>query len=211
MKKGLFITIDGPDGCGKSTNAVMLCEYIKRKGYKVVHTYEPGGTAIGEKIRKILLAPENIISPEAELLLYEASRAQLVKEIIIPAVKKNRVVVCERFYDATIAYQGYGRGLDIEMIKNLNKTASCGVVPDLTIILDIDAEKGLKKAVSVSKDFKKGVADRLEKESMGFHKKVRAGFLKLAKEEPLRIKVVKVSDTIESTQKAVRKEVDRIL
>ena len=211
MKKGLFITIDGPDGCGKSTNAVMLCEYIKRKGYKVVHTYEPGGTAIGEKIRKILLAPENIISPEAELLLYEASRAQLVKEIIIPAVKKNRVVVCERFYDATTAYQGYGRGLDIEMIKSLNKTASCGVVPDLTIILDIDAEKGLKKAVSVSKDFKKGVADRLEKESMGFHKKVRAGFLKLAKEEPLRIKVVKVSDTIESTQKAVRKEVDRIL
>lgn len=211
MKKGLFITIDGPDGCGKSTNAVMLCEYIKRKGYKVVHTYEPGGTAVGEKIRKILLTPENSISPEAELLLYEASRAQLVKEIIIPAVKKNRVVVCERFYDATIAYQGYGRGLDIEMIKNLNKTASCGVVPDLTIILDIDAEKGLKKAVSVSKDFKKGVADRLEKESIGFHKKVRAGFLKLAKEEPLRIKVVKVSDTIESTQKAVRKEVDRIL
>ncbi len=211
MKKGIFITVDGPDGCGKSTNVTKLCGYLRKKGYKVLHTHEPGGTATAEKIRKILLDPGNRISPVAELFLYEASRAQHMKEIILPALLKGSLVVCERFYDATTAYQGYGRGLDIGMISKLNDAATGGITPDLTIILDIDVRKALKKAIDVSKDYKKGVADRLEGENIKFHQKVRRGFLKIAKSEPGRVKVVKVKDRVEDTQKEIRSEVEKIL
>lgn len=211
VKKGIFITVDGPDGCGKSTNAGELCGYLKSKGYSVLHTHEPGGTVTAEKIRGILLDPGNRISPVTELFLYEASRAQHVKEVILPALLNGMTVVCERFYDATTAYQGYGRGLNIKMIEKLNEVAVNGVIPDISIILDVDVKKALKKAVAVSKDYKEGVADRLEGEDIEFHKKVRKGFLLIAKSEPRRVKVVEVKERVEDTQEAIRVEVEKIL
>lgn len=211
MKKGLFITIDGPDGSGKSTHAKMLCSHLSEKGFLTVHTHEPGGTGIAENIRRILLDPDNKLSPAAELFLLEASRAQHVEDIIIPAVSRGKIVVCERFCDATIAYQGYGRGIDVKTIKGMNTVAAKGMVPDITIILDTDVRKSLKKAVAVSKDFKKGVPDRMEKENMAFHQRVRKGFLEIAKSEPGRVKVVEVRREISETQSEIRKRIDKVL
>jgi dTMP kinase len=200
--KGFFITFEGGEGCGKTTQSRLLYELLKQKGYEVTHTREPGGTKVSEAVRRIILDPDNRISPMAELFLYETARTQHIADVILPALRSGKIVVCDRFTDATIAYQGYGRGLDISMIKQLNKIASCGLKPCLTVYLDITPEKGLLKARSIKKDFKKA-CDRLEGESMSFHKRVRKGYLALAKQEPSRIKVVRTRDTIEQTQKEV--------
>jgi len=205
MKKGLFITIEGPDGSGKTTQSKLLVEYLKKKGYSVVHTREPGGTSLAEFLREVILNPDLKIAPVTELLLYSASRAQHTIELIKPSLQERKIVVCERYTGATIAYQGYGRGLDIELIKKLNRIATGGLTPDLTIILDVPVEKGLRR-------IKKGRNhDRLEKESLEFHRRVRQGYLALAKESPEKIKVVSSSDNIDLTHKRIVKVVEKYL
>ena len=202
MSKGFFITFEGGEGSGKTTQSHLLCELLKQRGYEVTHTREPGGTKVSEAVRRIILDPDSRISAMAELFLYETARTQHITDVILPALRSGKIVVCDRFTDATIAYQGYGRGLDISMIKELNKIASCGLKPGLTVYLDITPEKGLLKARNIKKDFKKA-CDRLEGESMAFHKRVRKGYLALAKQEPSRIKIVRTRDTIEQTHKEV--------
>ncbi|MEA3507044.1 MAG: dTMP kinase [Elusimicrobiota bacterium] len=179
MGFGKFITLEGPEGSGKSTQARLLAGYITGFGREVVCTREPGGVSISEQLREILLDTESTIYPTAELLLYAAGRAQHTQEKIFPALKESKFVICERFTHASIAYQGYGRGLDRELIDKLNDIAAGGLKPDLTVILDIDVETGLKRARDSS-----GKLDRLESENVSFHKKVREGYLELAGENP---------------------------
>lgn len=197
--RGIFITFEGPEGCGKSTHAKLLYNFLKRKGYDCIFTREPGGTKVGEYIRRILLHSKDInISALAEVFLFEAARTQIVKEIILPALKKKRIVICDRFSDATFSYQGYGGKISLSTIKLLDKIATKGLKPDLTILLDIDIIIGLRRARS------KGI-DRMELKDMAYHKRVRLGYLRLAKKEPKRIKVVKVEKDLNKTQEKVRK------
>ena len=199
LKRGLFITFEGIEGCGKSTQSKLLCDYLRRRGYGCAYTREPGGTGLGEKIRETLLHSKNIqISALAEVFLFEAARAQIVREIISPALNKNKIVICDRFYDATTAYQGFAGGIPLDVIKLLNKAATGGLKPDLTILLDIDTQAGLKKAK------KKGI-DRMEAKAIAYHRKVRAGYSELARKEPQRIKIVKVEADLNKTQEKIRK------
>jgi dTMP kinase len=203
-KKGIFITFEGPEGCGKTTQSRLLYNWLKRR-YACVYTREPGGTKLGEKIRELLLHSKSVnISDLAEVFLFETARGQIVKEIIRPALKKGRIVICDRFSDATLAYQGYAGGVPVKTIAKLNKIASEGLRPDLTILLDIDTALGLKRAK------RKGI-DRMEKKDLSYHKKVRAGYLNLAKKEPKRIKIVKVETDINKTQGHIQKIVKDFL
>lgn len=198
--RGVFITIEGPEGSGKSTHSKLLCDFLRRRGYRVLHTREPGGTRISEAVRKILLSKNNKgMSDICELFLFLAARAQIVDEIIRPALKKGYVVVCDRFHDATIAYQGYGAGLDLKLIEEMGKSAAKGLKPDLTVLLDVETKKGLRRA---------GIKDRIEIKSLEFHKRVRGGYLALAEREPERIKVIpttnaKVSEVQDMVRRAV--------
>jgi dTMP kinase len=195
--KGIFITFEGSEGCGKSTQSRLLYEYLKKKGYRVVYVREPGGTKMSEKIRKVLLDPKNHITPVCEILLYMAARAQLVNEIIQPALNTGKVIICDRFLDSTIAYQGYGLGIDIGLIKNIGNLATEGIKPDLTILLDLPTKEGLAVCGRVK--------DRIEKRSLCYHLRVRKGYLKLASSEPKRIKVIKVDKDKHKTQEEIRK------
>ncbi|MDD5260105.1 MAG: dTMP kinase [bacterium] len=196
---GIFITLEGPDGSGKSTQALLLIKFLKKSGYQVLHTREPGGDRVAESIRRLLLSPYNKITPETELFLYWASRSQHVQQVINPALARGVIVICERFNDATLAYQGYGRGVDLKLIKKMNQLASGGLIPDLTFLLDIAPERGLKKVLEA-----KGVKDRFELEKLSFHKRVRKGYLELANQEPQRIKKISGSGTIEHIQQQIR-------
>jgi len=199
MTKGLFITFEGIEGCGKSTQSKLLCDYLRAHGYGCVYTREPGGTKLGEKIRQILLHSKSIaISNLSEVFLFEAARAEIVKEVISPALQKGKIVICDRFYDATAAYQGFAGGIPLDIIKLLNKAATGGLKPDLTILLDIDTLAGLKKA-------KKNGIDRMEAKAIAYHRKVRAGYLALARKEPKRIKIVRVEKDLNKTREKVRK------
>ena len=201
--KGIFITFEGSEGCGKSTQSRLLYEYLKKKGYKVVYVREPGGTKIGEKIRKVLLDPNNHITPVCEMLLYMAARAQLVNEIIQPALNTGKIVICDRFLDSTIAYQGHGLGIDIKLIKNIGELATEGIKPHLTILLDLPTKEGLAVCGRVK--------DRIEKRSLEYHLRVRKGYLKLACAEPKRIKIIKVDKDKHKTQEKIRKLVSHFL
>lgn len=199
--KGFFITFEGPDGSGKSTHAALLKEYLEKKGYSVLHTREPGGTGAAEAIRRILLHPASTIAPLTELLLYEASRAQHTEEIIKPALAQGKLVISERYTDATLAYQGYGRKMDLKLIGTLNKIATQGLVPDLTVCLDIPAKIGLAKAKAADKPFEQG--DRLEREPAWFHARVRRGYGALQKKEPKRIQMVKTGKSVNETHRTI--------
>lgn len=202
--KGKFITFEGPEGSGKSTHTKLLCEYLKDKGVNFVYVREPGSTKIGEKIRTILLDAENKeISDIAEVCLYMAARAQLVKEVILPALKEGRIVVSDRFLDATIAYQGYAGGLDVELIKTIGSAVTLGIKPDLTILLDHDIDKGLNQHGKIN--------DRIENKPLAYHKKVHFGYMELAKSESARIKIIRQELEINKTQEEIRKQVDKIL
>ncbi len=205
-KKGIFITFEGPEGSGKSTQAKLIYDFLIKRGYKVIHTREPGGTGVAEAIRQILLNPKYSVSPMTELLLYEASRHQHTQDVITPAIKSGKVVICERYTDATLAYQGYGRGIDLKTIEFLNKMATENLKPDLTLYLDIPSGRGLVKA---RKKLYYSNGDRIENESMKFHGKVRRGYLKIAKKNPERIKVVKVQSDIDFTNKKILKIIMR--
>lgn len=203
MKKGLFITFEGADGCGKTTQIKLLAEYLKNKGYEVVLTREPGGKGLGEKVREILLNYDGEVSDRCESFLFLADRAQNIDVIVNPAVQSGKIVLCDRHIDSTVAYQGYGRGLDLKRIKMLNDLATNGKKPDLTIIFDIDVETSMKRVGSEK--------DRMESVGIEFHNKVRNGYLEIAKEEPERIKVVNAVQSIENVFEDVKQIVKNIL
>ncbi|KUO52854.1 MAG: hypothetical protein APF76_14605 [Desulfitibacter sp. BRH_c19] len=183
--RGIFITIEGPDGSGKSTQAVRLGEYLKAKGHAIVLTREPGGTSVGEQIRSTLLNPENReLGFKTEVLLYAASRAQHLEEIIIPALKEGKTVISDRFVDSSIAYQGYGRNLNLPLVVEINKLVVEDFIPNLTIFLDLPVEAGLTRIRNKQKSM-----DRLEQEAISFHEQVYQGFKELALKEK-RIKTI---------------------
>lgn len=196
--RGKFITFEGSEGCGKSTQSRLLYEYLKRKGKRVIYLREPGGTKISEEIRKILLDHKNnTMSGICEMLLYMASRTQVVSEIIRPAFLKGKIVICDRFLDSTVAYQGFGLGMDINWIKGIGNLVTAGIKPDLTILLDLPVKKGLR--------YRKTLKDRIERRSLTYHNHVRRGYLKLAAGEPKRIKIVRVDNDKAVTQERIRK------
>ncbi|MBL7085182.1 MAG: dTMP kinase [Candidatus Omnitrophica bacterium] len=201
LKKGILITFEGPEGSGKSTQVRLLANYLRKESLKVLRLREPGGTKISEKIRKILLDPKNKnMDAVCEMLLYQAARAQVVHEKILSALREKKIVLLDRFLDATICYQGYGAGLDINLIKQVGRLVTYGIQPDLTILLDISAKEGLRKSAG---------RDRIERKPLAFHRRVRKGYLKLARANPRRIKVVPVAGKIAKTQAAIRKIVDK--
>jgi dTMP kinase len=180
----LFITFEGAEGCGKSTQARALQQRLNRRGIPSVLTHEPGGTALGNRLRYVLKRRiQDKISPLGELFLFAACRVQIINEVIRPGLEQGKVVICDRFSDSTIAYQGYGRGLNLETIEEINGLAMEGIKPHLTILLDIPADKGLDRKTSKA-------SDRFEAENIAFHRKVRDGYLKLAAEEPERWLIV---------------------
>lgn len=180
---GRFISLEGIDGCGKTTLRDQLSDYLKEK-YEVIVLREPGGTEVSEKIRDMLLDVRNVgIRPRTEAFLYATARSQLVEEMILPALQEGKIVIADRFMDSTIAYQGYGRGIDIEFLKVLNLLCTGGLKPDLTLLLDIEPEEGQKRR-------NKQAPDRLEKEGLEFQSRVRAGYLTIQSDEPDRIKVL---------------------
>ena len=182
--RGLFLTLEGADGCGKSTKARFLAADLEAMGREVVSLRDPGCTPTSERIREILLDPHgDPLVPECELLLYEAARAQMVRERIIPALERGAVVICDRFCDSTLAYQAYGHGLDIDLVRRANEIGSVGLVPDRTIVFDMEIEESFERATRHG-------ADRLELEGMPLQERVRAGYAALAKAEPERIRVV---------------------
>ncbi len=215
MKRGWFITFEGGEGSGKSTQARLLAETLKTRGVPVVHTREPGGTSIAESVRKVLLNPASRIAPLTELLLYEAARAQHLAEVVVPALCAGRTVICERYTDATEAYQGYGRGLDFRTIKTLNAIATGGLLPDLTFLLDVPVKRGLSTARGLAKRLshrapRANGGDRMERESAAFHGRVRRGYLRLAKENKRRFRVIPWGGTIEQVQARILSEADRL-
>lgn len=188
MQQGLFITLEGVDGVGKTTQALLLKETLEQRGQQVLHTFEPGGTKLGSQIRELLLNPKHQeLHSMTEILLYAADRAQHVNEIVRPALKAGKTVICERFVDSSVAYQGYGLGLDIEAIRKVNRFATGGLAPDLTIFFDADPAKSLVKT--------KG--DRIEQRTLEYYGRVRKGFLAIAQAEPERFKVISAEGTRE--------------
>jgi dTMP kinase len=206
VRRGFFITIEGPEGSGKSTQAHGLCDWLKSQGHEVVHTREPGGTWLAEKVRAILLNPSHRISGLAELFLYEAARAQHVEDIVRPALRRGAVVVCDRYTDSTEAYQGFGRGLPRAMVKTLNRIATRGLRPDLTLLLDVPVKQGLAfahrrwAAASPKASARARRGDRLERESLAFHRRVRQGFLALARQDPRRFRLIRWQRGIPAVQ-----------
>lgn len=197
--RGVFITFEGPEGSGKTTQLHLLAPWLAEQGYPVLTTREPGGTPIGEAIRTVLHDPAHReMSPRAEILLYSASRAQHVEQLIRPALEEGRVVLCDRYYDSTYAYQGYGRGLDLEMLRVITAFATAQLVPDLTVYLDIDPEIGLQRRRA------SGPLNRLDQEALDFHRRVRAGYLALMAQEPQRWVTIPADAPLEVVQDRLR-------
>lgn len=206
MKRGLFITTEGTDGSGKTTQIKLLESYLKDKGFEIVVTREPGGTSIGEKIRSIILDPGNAeMSYITEMMLYASARAQLVNELIKPSLAQGKVVICDRFIDSSYVYQGFGRNIDIEIIEKVNSIALDGILPDITLFFDIDPSIALERRI------KSTGADRIEQEKMDFHNKVYEGYKKLVSKYPDRIKAIESNRSIEEIFLDVKANIDRIL
>ncbi|MCC6346161.1 MAG: dTMP kinase [Nitrospirales bacterium] len=187
-QRGIFLSFEGIEGAGKTTQARLLAERLSAEGHEVVLTFEPGGTVIGARIRDILLLPEHReMSSLAELLLYNAARAQHLAEKIVPSLEQGRIVITDRYTDSTIAYQCSARGIDVSLVESINAVATGGVMPEITLLLDLDPETGLKRNKGVNK------IDRFELEDIAFHRKVREGYLQIARTEPRRIRVVDAS------------------
>lgn len=202
-KKGLFITFEGIDGCGKSSQIDLAAEYLESQGIEYIKTRDPGGTALGGKIREILLNYDGNVSSMCELFLYLADRAQHIEEKIVPALNAGKIVLCDRYVDSTLAYQGYARGLDKEQILELNDIVANKLMPDMTFVFDIPAE--------VACDRLGEEKDRIESECSDFHKKVREGFLDLAEKYPERIKVLDASRTIREINENVKNFIKDLL
>lgn len=201
--RGLFITFEGTEGCGKSSQLDRLSRHLTRRGHPIVKTREPGGTVLGEQIRKVLLNVKNHgLDPRAELFLYLASRAQHLREVICPALKKGRIVLCDRFSDATLAYQGFGRQLDMKAVRIAVDDAAGGLQPDVTLLLDLDVQLGLARVKN------RGKSNRLDREHRAFHERVRCGYLWLAKTQGRRIYVVDASRGIDAVAQDIRRVVE---
>jgi len=204
MKKdGFFITFEGADGSGKTTQIKMLEDYLTNQKKDFILTRDPGGTRLGSKLREILLNYDGKISPFCELFLYLADRAQHVDEVIMPALNNGQIVLCDRYIDSTLAYQGYARGLNIDEITNLNNLVTHSLIPDLTLLFDIETNCAMQRLV--------GQKDRLESEAKHFHEKVRMGYLDLAKKESQRIKVIDASKSIEEVHNQVIKVIEQFI
>ena len=209
------MTLEGPDGAGKTTQAALLVARLRVAGFDVLPLREPGGTAIGEQIRALLIDPRRAeLTPRAEMLLFAASRAQLVAEVIAPALDRGRVVVCERYVDASLAYQGMARGLGLDLVRAVNDAATGGLRPALTLLLDLDPETGLRRARAASgragpEGWEGG--DRMERETLAFHARVREGFLALARIEPERIRVIDARRPVPDVQREISAAVDGLL
>ena len=199
--KGLFITFEGIDGCGKSTQRDLLAQELERNGFDVLTTREPGGTPIGEEIRKILVSDASVhIASTTELLLYVAARAQHVAELIKPALEAGRIVISDRYTDSTVAFQGHGRGLDLEMIDELNRFATSGLKPDLTIVFDLDPATARARVGSRPMG---GLLGAFDEQHSEFHERMRQGYLKMADAEPSRVRVVNAAGSVEQTHAEV--------
>jgi dTMP kinase len=208
---GLFITFEGGEGSGKTSQLKVLLAHLRSTGRDAVETRDPGGTLIGKQIRAVLLDPAcGGMTPAAELLLYEASRAQLVHEVIRPALAAGRIVLCDRFTDSTVAYQGYGRGLDLALIGRLNALATDGLCPDLTFLLDLDPAAGLLRAARRVTEPHQG-RDRIEGEVLAFHQRVRTGYRAIAAAEPERVIVLDASRGMGEIEGQIRRWVDERL
>jgi dTMP kinase len=204
---GRFITFEGGDGSGKSTQLKLLAEYLSTRGRQVVCTREPGGTNLGKMIRRVLLeAGDEKISPETELFLYLADRAQHVHEVVRPALAAGKIVLCDRFTDSTLAYQGYGRGVDLRMLEQLNRMASGGVAPDLTFLLDCAPDVGLSRTAARMETQKPGARreDRFERKEREFHERVRSGFQELARNDANRVRLLDAARPIEDLHAEIR-------
>lgn len=198
--RGLFFTFEGVEGSGKTTQLRRLSATLRQAGQRVAETREPGGTSLGDAIRSILLATRNLeMVAETELFLYLASRAQLCREWIASALNAETIVVCDRFADATVAYQGYGRGLDLKLIRTINRVATGGLTPDLTILLDLDPREGLRRVRERGQvPLPESLLDRLEAEALEFHDRVRKGYLQLAREESHRFQIIDATQSEEA-------------
>ncbi len=206
MKQGYFITVEGTDGSGKTTQIKLLEEYLNIKNFDVILVREPGGTKISEKIRNIILDTENSeMCINAEMLLYAAARAQLVSEIIRPAIQMGKIVICDRFVDSSYVYQGFGRGIDLKTISDINRVAVDGLIPDLTLFFDIDPSCALKRRLDSTG------ADRIEREKIDFHTRVYSGYKKLAMLYPERIKCIDSDRGINEIFESVKFCVNEIL
>ncbi len=204
MKKGIFISLEGPDGSGKSTQIRYIVEYLESRGYETVLTREPGGTSIGEKIRDVILDRENSeMDPMTETMLYAASRAQHVAQVIRPALEQGKVVICDRFVDSSIAYQGFGRDLG-DCVAYINEYAIMGCVPDITFLMKLPPEEGIGRIGS-------GEKDRLESEKISFHQKVYEGYEYLVKTYPARIRGIDASGSIGEIRAEIEKQLEKLI
>lgn len=201
--KGYFITFEGADGCGKTTQSELVQKYLEDKGFEVVWTREPGAKGLGQNIRQLLLHYDGDVAPMCEAFLFLADRAQHIEHLIKPAVAAGKIVVCDRHTDSTIAYQGYGRGEDIEQLKYLNNLATGPIKPDLTFVFDVSTEVAQTRVGSEK--------DRMESAGIEFHKKVRQGYLEIAKQEPERVKIVDANNSIEKVFEDTKKILDAFL
>jgi len=195
----MFITFEGPEGSGKSTQLPQLAQFLEEKGLSVVRTREPGGTKIGDQIREVLVRMDNIeLHPRTEILLFLAARAQLVEELIIPSLQQGKIILCDRYGDSTLAYQGYGHGLDLDTLRAMLHFATGGLKPDLTILLDVDVMTGLKRK-KIKEEW-----NRLDAYELSFHERVRTGYHILAGQEPERWKIVDATQDPEQVQTEIR-------
>lgn len=203
-RRGIFITLEGPEGAGKTTQLKLLSKFLQDEGIEHLITRDPGGTSLGKPIRRILLNADSVVSPISELLLYEADRAQNVSEIILPGLNEGKLVFCDRYTDSTLAYQGYGRGIDLELIAQLNEVASQGLRPERTILFDIESSAGLARLHPSGHD-------RLEREAIEFHQKVRHGYLDLAGKDTKRWRILDASMPMSVVQDELRRFVLEVL
>jgi dTMP kinase len=209
----MFITLEGIEGSGKTTQISRLVEFLEDRGIECVTTRQPGGTLIGKNIRSILLDPANsALEPLAELLLYMADRAQHINELIRPALQNGKTVVCDRYFDATLVYQGFARGLSIELIGQLHQLLFDDLKPDVTLLLDLSPQVGLKRAwQQLNNGQRSGDESRFEAEAVAFHEKVRAGYLELARLEPDRFRIIDAAQTQDQVFAAMKKVVSSLL
>jgi len=207
--KGKFITFEGGEGCGKTYQINLLADYLKKKNYELVLTREPGGVETAENIRNIIQNPDlPKINPITELLLYEAARSEFTDNLVIPALNEGKIVLSDRYFDSTKAYQGYGNKTDLNIIDLLNKIASNGIPPDLTFVIDISAEQGLKKLTT--EEF--GKLDKIEQRGLEYHKNVNQGYREIAKQDPERVKLIPfINERPEEMHKLIIKHVNELL
>jgi len=204
----LFVTFEGPEGSGKTTQIELLRDYLEERDYSVLATREPGGTIIGNQIRAILLDPQNTdMLPASEALLFSAARAQIVHQVIRPHLARGGIVLCDRYADSTLAYQGYGHGLGLEMLHTITALATAGLKPDLTVYLDIDVEEGLRRKLAAH-EAGQTEWNRLDQQEAAFHRRVRGGYLLMAAREPDRWLVIDATQPLEAIQVLIRARVE---